>query len=101
MSSGMFVYTIRHKKNLPFGTKIRNKAAIYFDYNQPIITNTTLNTIVQKAPNSIAEVQQLSAEGMLLFPNPANDQFAVVLDSKRSGGAQLNVYDISGRLISN
>jgi hypothetical protein len=30
---------------LPPGTQIRNDAAIYFDFNAPIITNQTLNTI--------------------------------------------------------
>ena len=39
-SHGFVKFRIKQKKNLPLGTIINNKAAIYFDYNSPIITNT-------------------------------------------------------------
>lgn len=44
-SNGFVKFKINQiKGNLP-GTKIRNRAGIYFDFNDPIITNTTLHTI--------------------------------------------------------
>jgi uncharacterized repeat protein (TIGR01451 family) len=45
LSHGHITYQVRTKPNLSAGTVINNTAAIYFDYNAPVITNTTVNTI--------------------------------------------------------
>ncbi|MEM1119312.1 MAG: T9SS type A sorting domain-containing protein [Bacteroidota bacterium] len=45
-SQGYVTYQIRTKKGLPEETVIRNSASIYFDYNPPILTNTTENIMV-------------------------------------------------------
>jgi uncharacterized repeat protein (TIGR01451 family) len=42
-SMGYFQYRIKPLSNLPLGTQIENTAYIYFDYNAPIVTNTTQN----------------------------------------------------------
>ncbi|MEZ4687061.1 MAG: PKD domain-containing protein [Bacteroidia bacterium] len=44
-SNGFFSFTIERKPNLPYGTEIKNHAAIYFDFNDPVITNTVLRTV--------------------------------------------------------
>ncbi len=44
-SNGMLSYSVKTRRGLPLGTQIRNKASIYFDFNAPIVTNTTLNTL--------------------------------------------------------
>lgn len=44
-SQGFVTFRMDHKGTLPIGTQIRNSAAIFFDFNAPIITNTTLNTV--------------------------------------------------------
>lgn len=45
-SHGYFAYTIQaHPDALDL--QVTNTAGIYFDFNQPIITNTTLNTVVE------------------------------------------------------
>lgn len=44
-SHGFVKFKIRPKSESSFGTIIKNKAAIYFDYNSPIITNETLTTL--------------------------------------------------------
>lgn len=69
-SQGYVKFAIRPRANLPLGTAIRNRAAIYFDYNAPIITNTVLRTI-----DRYFEVSSTHNPGNLLpvqvFPNPA------------------------------
>jgi Leucine-rich repeat (LRR) protein len=42
-SMGYFQYRIKPFPNLPIGSQISNTAYIYFDYNSPIVTNTTQN----------------------------------------------------------
>jgi uncharacterized repeat protein (TIGR01451 family) len=44
-SNGFVKFKIRQTAGNPIGTKITNKAGIYFDFNSPIITNETLNEI--------------------------------------------------------
>ncbi|MFK7926503.1 MAG: PKD domain-containing protein [Bacteroidia bacterium] len=44
-SQGFVQYSLPHRGTLAPFTEITNRAAIYFDYNAPIITNTVLNTI--------------------------------------------------------
>jgi uncharacterized repeat protein (TIGR01451 family) len=100
MSSGMVSYSIRMKKNLPLGTKFTNKAAIYFDYNEPVITNETVNTLVAPEGVGIAEIQLLDGDDVLLFPNPASDNFTVVFEGKVVTKGTLVVTDISGRQVS-
>lgn len=100
MSSGMVTYSVKLKKNLAMGTQIKNQAAIYFDYNDPIITNTTLNTLAAVIPTSVKENKKLSADGVLLFPNPARERFTLAFASKEAGRGTLSIMDISGREVS-
>ena len=45
-SQGYVMYSIKAYDNIPELTQITNSAGIYFDFNPPIITNTTENTMV-------------------------------------------------------
>ncbi|MBL4625947.1 MAG: ASPIC/UnbV domain-containing protein, partial [Flavobacteriales bacterium] len=44
-SNGYVTFSIQPKENLPDGAEITNQAGIYFDFNDVVLTNTTLNTI--------------------------------------------------------
>ncbi len=44
-SHGYVQYKVKLNSNLPIGTQIDNTAFIYFDYNAPVVTNTTTNTV--------------------------------------------------------
>jgi large repetitive protein len=44
-SKGHIAFSIKHNANLVSGNSILNKAAIYFDFNPSIITNTVINTL--------------------------------------------------------
>ena len=100
MSSGMFTYSIKLKKNLAPGTKIKNTAAIYFDYNAPVITNTTLNTIA--AGNvSVKEIKAINSDDVIVYPNPTNAGFAVSINSPEKTESNISIIDISGRVVSN
>ena len=45
LSHGFFFYDVAIDRDLPIGTAIHNTAAIYFDFNAPVITNTVRNTV--------------------------------------------------------
>ncbi|WP_221405398.1 DUF7619 domain-containing protein, partial [Flexibacter flexilis] len=44
-SHGFVSFRIKPQTNLALGTNISNKAAIYFDYNAPVITNTAVTKV--------------------------------------------------------
>ena len=67
-SHGYVNFKIRKKANLEIGTEIRNTANIYFDYNDPIITNTTVNTM-----GIATGITEGSKPTGLVYPNPAKD----------------------------
>ncbi|MCX6251652.1 MAG: choice-of-anchor J domain-containing protein [Bacteroidetes bacterium] len=49
---GWVLYHVNQKANLPSGTQIKNRASIKFDFNDPMLTNYTTNTIDAGTPSS-------------------------------------------------
>ncbi len=94
-SNGFIRYTVKPRVGLPIGTTISNRAAIIFDFNEPVITNTVTNTLVE--PSGIAQPGELDAEDVLVFPNPTNGYIQVA-----SKGLRVNlitVADMSGKVM--
>lgn len=53
-SMGYIIFGIKAKQGLPDGTVIKNQAGIYFDFNEVVLTNTTLNTL-REHPYPVAD----------------------------------------------
>jgi uncharacterized repeat protein (TIGR01451 family) len=70
-SHGYITYRIKQKNNVAQMAQIRNSASIYFDFNPPIYTNKTLNTV-----DHFLSVTQLQNEPGLIsiYPNPSDDR---------------------------
>ncbi len=73
-SQGWFMYRVRPKANLPFGTIIPNNAAIYFDFNPAIVTNTAITSY-----NLATSVMDQADAGTIVsvYPNPSAAVFHV------------------------
>ncbi len=97
-SNGFVLFTMDRALNIPLGTTIENSAAIYFDFNPPVITNTVVNTLALP-PTSLwgPEVASLS---IAAFPNPASEVVMLDVDLPESGITSASVYDYTGRLIA-
>ena len=85
-------YKVKIDQGLNVGQTIQNTAAIYFDFNAPIITNTTTNLVV--APTGISEG---SAGNYQLIPNPAKNYFYII--SGNNSNQQISIFDISGKMV--
>lgn len=68
---------------------IQNTVGIYFDFNQPIITNTTENWI----PTSINELTQVS--DLVVAPNPATDLVQIYASDMLS----VQIFDSLGKQV--
>jgi len=91
-SHGYIRYKIKQKANNPIGTKIKNTAYIYFDFNDPVITNTTLNTIDIAA--SINENKNVLV--FFIYPNPTNGTISV---SSQTNLNKVEVLSITGQTL--
>lgn len=98
-SNGMFTYSVKMKPNLAYGTQIWNGAGIYFDYNEPVMTNPVVNTLRQ--PTGIDGSLNKGQFSFTIYPNPARTGFTAIVDNKTANAAtSLSITDISGRIIA-
>ena len=77
-SNGFILFKIKPFQNLEIGDQIKNKVNIYFDQNEPVITNEAITTITEKT-TAIAENEALD---YLIYPNPVNHVLHVSADQK-------------------
>ena len=99
-SNGMFTYTVHINPDLAVGSQIRNHASIYFDYNAPVVTNSTLNTIGTANPANVGVKPVAGAySSFTVYPNPANSSFNAIINSNASGNATITVTDVTGKTL--
>jgi fimbrial isopeptide formation D2 family protein len=91
-SEGYIIYKVKAKPFANVGTEYKNTAYIYFDFNEAVVTNTTLNTI-----EIITGAEEAAKNTFSLAPNPANDNVIVNFNNNFSG--QLMITDIAGRVV--
>jgi hypothetical protein len=93
-SHGMVQYSVKLKEGLPVNTVINNTANIYFDFNPPVVTNTTVNTIT--IPDGLPA--PLSNLAFAIMPNPAHNTVTVQLQNI-TANTTLKVFDILGAVV--
>ncbi|MEM1321418.1 MAG: T9SS type A sorting domain-containing protein [Bacteroidota bacterium] len=99
-SHGFVKFTIDQTKDNPLGLRINNEAAIFFDFNAPIITNTTLHTVQEEFITVSIDPQPLAAGPQVLVrPNPMGNSAVLELEGKGYDQLEFRLYDSSGRLI--
>lgn len=91
-SIGYIQYRIKPVAGLSEGTVIENTAYIYFDYNTPIITNTSENLF-----SETAGVNEFKEEMIQLYPNPSDSQVFVRLEKGKI--EHIAMYDLKGTLV--
>ncbi|MEZ5045909.1 MAG: T9SS type A sorting domain-containing protein [Chitinophagaceae bacterium] len=94
-SNGFIVYKIKQKNSNQIGDIISNSASIYFDFNSPVLTNTTINTL--KNPTTISE-SIATDELFKIYPNPASTSVTVEY-SLQSETSILQLFDLTGRIV--
>jgi uncharacterized repeat protein (TIGR01451 family) len=90
-SKGFVQYRIKPKANLALGTQIKNTAYIYFDFNAPIVTNTTINEYVEKV--SISEKEN---SNIFVFPNPFSTSTTIAFKNSLTD-ADIKLYNVYGQ----
>ena len=95
-SHGFVQFVIKPRADLANNAVIENEAAIYFDFNDPVITNRTWHTFGEKYLNASQVVFQPGLE-LLVSPNPATERVQFSLQSPRKLDGRLLLFDSQGR----
>jgi uncharacterized repeat protein (TIGR01451 family) len=92
-SNGFVKYEVRPKQGLILGDEITNTGYIYFDFNQPVATNTT-STLIDDI-TGLPE-QGVYDDRITIFPNPATDKLTIVTLRK----SEIEILNIECQLIT-
>lgn len=100
-SQGYVDFFIRIAEDAPIDTRIENSAGIYFDFNEPVITNTVFHTVGTDFIRGATAVflPAAPAAEWLLMPNPAREEAWLVLKKGAPGLKTAWLYDTFGRQV--
>jgi uncharacterized repeat protein (TIGR01451 family) len=102
-SQGFVNFSIRVKDATPLGTDVNNSAAIYFDINPPVITNTTTHRVDKDFIQVGLWEPVRPAYKISVQPNPTDGLALIrIADVEMSDRAlyQLSVQDALGRVVA-
>ncbi|MEM7573466.1 MAG: T9SS type A sorting domain-containing protein [Bacteroidota bacterium] len=104
-SQGAFQFSILPRNNLGLGTRIENRAGIYFDFNEVVLTNQVFHTIGKDFLDFVSGLSgPLTAEAQFsLYPNPAEDRVFWRLDAADLGensSCQLSLFSSIGQQLA-
>ncbi len=100
-SQGFVKFRVRQQPDLAPGTEINNDAAIYFDFNEPVITNRVEQVIgtpfiTVNSDNPVAG----AAFRTRILPNPMNTIGQIQVEGLSGQPAQFCLYHPTGALLS-
>ena len=102
-SHGFLTYHVEQNRDLAHGVQIFNDADIYFDFNQPVITNQTLHTITDMPQILVDASERKEQRGnkFRIYPNPTASATTIEFTSPSTQKGTITVRDIMGGTILN
>ncbi len=99
-SNGFVKFKISQNSDLAIGTEILNSAAIYFDFNAPIITNQTLHTI-ERPLLDIVSIDNVPNDdwNVTASPNPFESLVNFKVEGLSLKQSTFFLYNVNGQLI--
>lgn len=102
-SHGFVKFRISQQPDLPNGTLLENTAKIYFDFNAPIITNTTFHTVGENfvTVELVSDIEDLfEISSIKVYPNPFSEVIHFEIGEGVFEDIILTVYDVGGRVVA-
>ena len=97
-SHGFVKFAIKPRKDLPNQTTIENDAAIYFDFNEPVITNSTRHTVGEQYLSVSGSALRPGIE-LVVFPNPTATKAVFSIQSRSTEQGMMYLYNLQGRQV--
>jgi uncharacterized repeat protein (TIGR01451 family) len=100
-SHGFVKFTVQQNPDLPIGTVIENNAAIYFDFEAPVITNTYFHTITNFSIQvSTEKINNFETASVKVIPNPfSNNALLQVEGLDNNENLELEIFSLNGQRI--
>ncbi|MDB4650070.1 T9SS type A sorting domain-containing protein [Crocinitomicaceae bacterium] len=102
-SNGFVTFQVEQIPDLPPGTVIPNDADIYFDFNLPITTNTTIHRVfegfVDVLDPTVSIENYIAGEVIDVYPNPTTNLITIQSESVLNN--KFKIYDQQGREVMN
>jgi uncharacterized delta-60 repeat protein/uncharacterized repeat protein (TIGR01451 family) len=101
-SNGFVKFTVEQNPDLPFGRVIENSAAIYFDFEAPVITNTYFHTIHDFSINVSVEPIEGTDRfvDFKVIPNPFSNTAQLKLEGlENTENLELEIFNLNGQRI--
>jgi uncharacterized repeat protein (TIGR01451 family) len=100
-SQGVVSFSINHNPELIPGDEITNRAGIYFDFNEPIITNFSRHRIAKEGLPVGVRAEQAQQVDVRVYPNPSAGEINISLPQRAVMPHDvLTVTDIYGRSLA-
>ena len=99
-SNGFVKFGIAQQPDLPTGTVIENMAAIYFDFNEPVFTNTAFHTIGRELV-IMTNIEKATAAPIRVnvSPNPTQERALFTLENLSLQDGTFLLYDATGHRV--
>ncbi|MGE3799533.1 MAG: T9SS type A sorting domain-containing protein [Candidatus Kapaibacterium sp.] len=95
-SNGYFKYRVHLKKGLSPRTEIPNRASIYFDYNDPVLTNQVVSVT---GGTSSVKAEELASRVLRVYPNPARELSMILLQLPERSDVRVRLVDAKGSIL--
>ncbi|MBL7885423.1 MAG: T9SS type A sorting domain-containing protein [Flavobacterium sp.] len=95
VGKGYITFKVKPNANFAIGDIIPNTAAIYFDFNPAIVTNTFTTEFT-----STLVVDQFGDNTFMVYPNPASSNVTIVLQSSTEKIENITIVDIMGKIVA-
>jgi hypothetical protein len=103
-SMGFVKFRIQQREDNPIGTEILNSAAIYFDYNAPIITEDAYHVIGENfveidITSATTDEQNIKTNAVKVYPNPFNHQTTFEINNPTNQKVTFRLFDLNSQLV--
>lgn len=93
-SQGFIIFEAHLNSSISVGDSVTNKAFIFFDYNEPIVTNNASIIRIEDAP-VIPEVPDKMS--LKVYPNPSNS--TITIENQSVSAQNVEVFNMIGQKI--
>ena len=98
-SHGFVSYRVTSREDTPNNSIVENTAHIVFDFNPPIVTNTTSHTLVDSIP-VFTSIKDAAPFALSIQPNPTAGRFNII-GLERFLNKKFIIYNAYGQIIQN
>lgn len=95
VGKGYITFKVKPNSGFAVGDIIPNTAAIYFDFNPAIVTNTFTTEFT-----STLVIDQFGNNTFEVYPNPASSNVNLVLQSSTEKIEKITIVDIMGKIVA-